>query len=179
MRGEEREALAALGDVSEGVRLQAMAVAGDQTVPVELKAIDRGYPLYGSLTLKDGRSVGEPPSGQAWLSQDAADRLALKTGMPFTIGTRTLKVGGIIQTEPDRLGEGFQLGPTVIVDAALPEQAGLLAPGSMFQSKTRVAFDTPRDPQDVRDALEDRFPEAGFDFRTADRASPGADRFAT
>ena len=174
---EERAALEELGDVSAGTRLQAMARNGDQAAPIELKAIDASYPLYGELTLEDGRSVGAPAADTAWLSQGAADRLGVNPGDAIQIGTETLDVGGIIAVEPDRLGEGFQLGPTVIVAEDLPMRAGLIAPGSMYQSKTRVRFDQERDLEAVEEQLEDRFPEAGFDIDTADRAAPGTDRF--
>ena len=174
---EERAALEELGDVSAGTRLQAMARRGDQAAPIELKAIDASYPLYGELTLEDGRSVGAPAPDAAWLSQGAADRLGVNPGDAIQIGTETLDVGGIIAVEPDRLGEGFQLGPTVIVAEDLPMRAGLIAPGSMYQSKTRVRFDQERDLEAVEEQLEDRFPEAGFDIDTADRAAPGTDRF--
>ena len=174
---EERAALEELGDVSAGTRLQAMARRGDQAAPIELKAIDASYPLYGELTLEDGRSVGAPAPDTAWLSRGAADRLGVTPGDAIQIGTETLDVGGIIAVEPDRLGEGFQLGPTVIVAEDLPMRAGLIAPGSMYQSKTRVRFDQERDLEAVEEQLEDRFPEAGFDIDTADRAAPGTDRF--
>ena len=173
----ERAELSRLGQVSEGVRLQAMAVAGQQAVPIELKAIDNAYPMYGDLTLKDGRDVGAPPKGQAWLSQDAADRLALSPGDRFSVGGQDIAVGGIIESEPDRLGEGFQFGPTVIVGQALPSEAGLLAPGSMYRSKIRIRLPDGMAAQDAGEAFLDQFPEAGFELRTRDEASPGADRF--
>ncbi len=174
---EEGAALEQLGEVSAGTRMQAMARFGEQAAPIELKAVDAAYPLYGALTLKDGRSVGAPPEGVAWLSQGAADRLGVAPGAAIAIGTESLTVGGIVDEEPDRLGEGFQLGPTVIVSETLPAQAGLIAPGSMYQSKTRVRFTDSRDPGDAAEALEKRFPEAGFDIDTAERAAPGTDRF--
>lgn len=173
----ERRSLASNGVLSEGTRLQAMARRGDAAVPVELKAVDAAYPLYGALTLKDGRSVGSPAPGEAWLSQDAADRLGAAKGSVVAIGTRSLTVGGIIANEPDRLGEGFQLGPSVIVDARLPAGAGLLAPGSMYRSKVRVKLATAQAPQAVGEAFLARFPTADFEVRTRDEASPGADRF--
>ena len=174
---EERAALNELGDVSAGTRLQAMARYDDQAAPIELKAVDQAYPLYGELTLEDGRSVNAPSADEAWLSQGAADRLGVAPGDTFAIGTATLRAGGIIENEPDRLGEGFQLGPTIIVAEDLPVRAGLTAPGSMYQSKTRVRFTQERDLEAVEEALEDQFPEAGFDIDTADRAAPGTDRF--
>ena len=174
---EERRALAANGLLSEGVRLQAMARSGDVAVPVELKGVDAVYPLYGLLTLEDGRSVGVPSSGEAWLSRDAADRLGVVRGARIAIGTASVTVGGIIASEPDRLGEGFQFGPTVIVDTRLPAEAGLLAPGAMYRSKVRVKLSPGLTPQGAADAFRDRFPTAGFELRTRDEASPGADRF--
>jgi len=113
----------------------------------------------------------------AWLSQGAADRLGVAPGDRIIIGTETLSVGGIVANEPDRLSEGFQLGPTVIVAEDLPVRAGLIAPGSMYQSKTRVRFSGNRDIRETRNALEDQFPAQGFDIDTAERAAPGTDRF--
>jgi putative ABC transport system permease protein len=60
----ERAALTALGRVSVGTRLQALAIAGDATVPVQLKAVDASWPLVGRLTLQDGRKVGAPAEGR-------------------------------------------------------------------------------------------------------------------
>ncbi|QIG54978.1 FtsX-like permease family protein [Altererythrobacter sp. BO-6] len=174
---QEKDALSAYGAISGGTRMQAMASTPDSAAPVELKAVDAKWPLYGTLTLKDGRSVGAPVAGEAWLGQGALDRLGIGVGDTFRVGTVDLKAAGVIANEPDRLSEGFQLGPTVIVAQELPFEAGLIAPGTLYESKYRVAFDGGQDPEDVQAALEQRFPNAGFDFRTRDRASPGADRF--
>ncbi|QZD86329.1 ABC transporter permease [Qipengyuania psychrotolerans] len=177
LNDDERAALEELGTVSSGTRLQAMARKDDIAAPVELKAVDQRYPLYGALVLAGGREAGAPSGNEAYIAPGAADRLGVKAGDSFLIGTETLQVAGVIEDEPDRLGEGFQLGPTIIVSEDLPARAGLLAPGSMYQSKTRVAFDTPRDLEDTAESLKSRFPESGFDIDTADRAAPGTDRF--
>lgn len=174
---QERRALANNGLLSEGTRLQAMARRGDMAVPIEVKAVDVAYPLYGALKLEDGRSVGKPALEEAWLSRDAAERLGAKSGDQIAIGTQRVTVGGIIAFEPDRLGEGFQLGPTVIVDARLPSSAGLLAPGSMYRTKVRLKLPAGQSPQIVGEAFTDRFSANGFELRTRDQASPGADRF--
>lgn len=175
----ERAALSEYGEISGGTRLQAMASAGEATAPVELKAVDGNYPLYGELTLADGSAVEAPTGNRAWLAQGAIDRLGIEVGDDFQVGTVTLTAAGVISNEPDRLSEGFQLGPTVIVAQDVPVRAGLLAPGSMYQSKYRVAFSQFRDPEGVQGQLTERFPDAGFDYRTRDRASPGADRFVS
>lgn len=175
----EQKAFGTLGKVSSGLRLQAMARAGDLAAPVELKAIDGNWPLVGNLTLRDGRTVGAPAAGTAWLAEGAAERLDLKPGDRFQIGTGQLTVGGLIAEEPDRLGEGFALGPTVLVAADFPPSAGLTAPGAMFRTKTRIALARPGDPAELGNALKRQFPSAGFEIRTRDRAAPGAERFVS
>ncbi|MGX7951670.1 ABC transporter permease [Tsuneonella sp. HG249] len=174
---DELKALAELGTVSQGLRMQAMATTEVAAAPVELKAVDDKWPLYGRATLVGGKTVGAPPAGQAWLAQGAADRLGVRPGDRFSVGTEELRVGGILDQEPDRLGEGFQLGPTVLVRADVPAAAGLAAPGAMYRSKTNVAFTSERDAEAAEDTLKVRFPNAGFEIRTRDRGAPGADRF--
>ena len=175
---EEREALAAYGEVSSGYRMQAMASTPDAAAPIELKAVDAKWPMFGRLTLADGRVVGAPSGTDAYIAATALERLGIALGDSFNVGTVTLRAAGVIADEPDRLSEGFQLGPTVIVAQGVPAAAGLLAPGALYQSKHRIAFANPsRDPLEVEEALTKQFPTAGFDIRTRDRASPGADRF--
>ncbi len=181
LSADERAALAALGRISTGTRLQAMATAGqgaaELTAPVQLKAVDDAWPLVGRLTLQDGRETGAPPPGEAWLAEGAAARLNLKVGDGFAIAGKPLKVGGIIADEPDRLGEGFAFGPPVIVRADFPGSAGLTAPGSQFRTRARVAFNAPYNADEAVENLKQRFPTSGFNYRTRDRASPGTERF--
>src|SRR5207253_10775666 len=58
--------LARYGTLSRGLRMQAMASAGNAVAPVGLKAVAPNWPLYGALTLEGGTRVGAPPAGQAW-----------------------------------------------------------------------------------------------------------------
>ncbi|HET9629428.1 MAG TPA: FtsX-like permease family protein [Novosphingobium sp.] len=177
LTGPELRALAALGKVSIGTRMQAMATAGEATVPVQLKAVDGNWPLVGRLRLADGRTVGAPPPGEAWLAEGAAERLGVAPGQRFAIAGRLLTVGGIIADEPDRLGEGFGWGVPVIVDAEFPGNAGLTQTGSQFRTRARIAFATEQDPAAAADRLKHRFPASGFALRTRDKAAPGAENF--
>ncbi len=178
LRPDEVKALSAYGTISSGYRMQAMANTPEAAAPIELKAVDAKWPMFGKLTLTDGRSVGAPSGKDAWVAATALERLGIKVGERFKVGTVTLRAAGVIKDEPDRLSEGFQLGPTIIVAEGIPAEAGLIAPGALYQSKHRIAFSNPsRDPEAVQEALTKRFPNAGFDIRTRDRASPGAERF--
>lgn len=173
----ELKAFAAMGQVSGGIRLQAMATRGTLASPVELKAVDTAWPLVGRLELDDGRTVGAPQAGEAWLSGDAAARLGVKRGDSFAIGGQALKVGGIIKTEPDRLSEGFALGPPVIVADSFPASAGLTQPGAMYRARYRVLLPQGGEPVAAIDSLKAKFPAAGFTYRQRDKAAPGAEQF--
>ena len=180
LSGEENAFLTRYGTLSQGLRMQAMASTAETTAPVELKAVDGNWPLYGQLLLDGGSTwTGAPPPGQAFIAQGVADRLGIGPGGSFTLGTTSVTVAGIIAEEPDRLSEGFSLGQTVIVPYDVPAQAGLTAPGAMYETKTRLRFDGNYDPEAVDEALADAFPQAGLDTRTRDNASPGAERFVS
>ena len=174
---QEAKAIAALGRVTAGTRMQAMASAGDSTAPVALKAVDANYPLVGKLRLKDGRTVGAPPPGAVWLAEGAAERLGVAGGDTVEIGGVSLKVGGIVAEEPDSLSEGFTMGAVAIVRDDLPQRAGLTAPGAMYRTKLRVALRQGLAPDAAVAQLKQQFPDAGFRFRSRDKAAPGAERF--
>ncbi|MES2753186.1 MAG: FtsX-like permease family protein [Pseudomonadota bacterium] len=173
----ERAAMRALGTVSETLRMQSMAVTrANTTAPVQLKAVDMGYPLYGALTLADGRRVAAPGADTVWIGQALADRLRVAPGAALRFGTAWFRVGGIIGDEPDRLSEGFTLGPVAIVSLAGLQRTGLIQPGSLYATKYRVAAPG-ADAAAAIARFERTFPAAGWETRTRDRASPGASRF--
>ncbi len=173
---DEWQAIAAAGRVSETMRMQSMAIRGTQSAPIELKAVDAAYPLYGKLRLVDGRIVSAPPADTAWVGASLAERLGITTGDTLRLGSAAFRVGGVIADEPDRLGEGFTLGPVVIVSSAGLTRTGLIQPGSLYGTKYRVRMGG-GDPKAVIEAFKKRFPEAGWETRTRDKASPGASRF--
>lgn len=177
---EQVQALAAYGRVSQGYRMQAIASKGDLTAPIALKAVDRNWPLYGRLSLMDGRKVGAPPEGTVWLARGTAARLGANAGDTVRIGGQPVTVGGIIDADPEQMSEGFALGDTAICGIGLPAAAGLTAPGAMYRSAVRVRFADPqRDPDRVVDALKRRFGDDAFDTRTRKAASPSTERFVS
>lgn len=174
------EALATYGKVSQGFRMQAIASKGDLTAPVALKAVDGRWPLYGRLSLTDGRKVGAPPSGTVWIAKGTAARLGLDVGDRFVLGGEPVIAGGIIAADPEQMSEGFALGDLAISSLDLPRRAGLIVPGAMYRSAVRVRFDDPaRDPDPVVDALKTRFGTDAFDTRTRKAASPSTERFVS
>ena len=170
---EEQLLFDAAGRVAQSIRMTSTAVTGNRSIPVQLKAVDGAYPLYGTLRLTDGLTIGAPPEGEAWIDEALAARVPL--GSTFRLGTSTLRVGGIIAEEPDRLGEGFSLGPVVMVAMRDLPATGLMQPGSLFEVRYRIA--TATDPQSMIKRINDAFPAGGWEAKTRDKAAPGAGRF--
>src|SRR6478735_98656 len=93
------------GLVSETAILRTMARSkdGSEQVLVELKAVDRSYPLAGELRLADGAplfdAIGTP--GTAAVDPILLERLGIKIGDSITGGRRELTVRGAIQDETE------------------------------------------------------------------------------
>ncbi|ABD25595.1 protein of unknown function DUF214 [Novosphingobium aromaticivorans DSM 12444] len=181
---DELAAIGMLGELSQGARLQAMAVkvapsTSQTATPVELKAVDDRWPLYGQFELEGGRTAGAPQGMAAWIAPGVADRLDVKVGDRLRVGEAVLSVAGIIGKEPDRLAEGFSLGPTVIVSKAALDASRLVQPGSMVRTKLRLKLPAGADAVALGESIKARFPLAGYEVRTREKASPGLDRFVS
>jgi len=166
------------GATSATVRMRAMAtVPGGDALLAELKAVDAAYPLYGTMRLEGGARRGPPPPGRVWIGADLASRLALKAGSRVKFGEKAFVVGGIIADEPDRLGEGFTLGPVAIIGIDDLPATQLIQPGSLYESKYRVRLSGGADPAAVGKRLSAEFPDAGWDVNDRSNGAPGTRRF--
>jgi putative ABC transport system permease protein len=176
----EMAAMRKAGAVSETIRLRAMAIGtqtGSDSVLAELKAVDRVYPHYGALILRDGGMAKAPAKDEIYIGPTLAERLDIETGGTIRFGDATFKVAGIIGEEPDRLGEGFTLGPVAIINmTSLPDTA-LIQPGSMYEAKYRIKLAADEDAAAVAKALEAQFPSAGWDITDRSNGAPGTRRF--
>lgn len=178
----EHAALARLGTVSDTIRTRAMA---RRTVPragtpdavlTELKGVDTRYPLYGTLTLATGRYRPLAPDAVV-IGRPLAERLLLRVGDRLRYGEADFRVAGVIADEPDRVGEGFTLGPVAIVSLDGMARTGLLQPGALFETKYRIRLAPDVAPKAAIDRLKAQFPAAGWEYKDRDRAAPGAVRF--
>jgi putative ABC transport system permease protein len=179
---EERAAFDELGRVSETVRLRAMAhpldgAGGPSALLSELKGVDRAYPLYGELDLAGGTRFGALGPEDILIDRALAGRLGIGAGAGLRYGEAKFTVQAVISREPDRVGEGFTLGPVAIVSLQGIERTRLIQPGSLFESKYRIRLPAGADPDGAIERLEDRFPSAGFELKDRDGAAPGANRF--
>ncbi|WP_118857382.1 ABC transporter permease [Sphingomonas mesophila] len=166
-----------LGTLSETIRTRAMAqAAGATPVLTELKGVDARYPLYGALTLVAGRYRQLAPT-EVLVDKALAERLSLRPGSTLRYNRTDFTVAGIIADEPDRVGEGFTLGPVAVVSLGGLARTGLIQPGSLYESKYRLRLPPGSDAKAVREQLEQRFAAETWEYKDHERAAPGAGRF--
>ncbi|HEX8258644.1 MAG TPA: ABC transporter permease, partial [Allosphingosinicella sp.] len=176
---EELQAFRLEGEVSHVSRMRAMAsrLDGAETVLVELKGVDQAWPLYGDFRLQPGALARRPAGRQVAVGPELAERLGLRVGDSLRIGAATLRIVGLIAEEPDRVGQGFALGSTALVDRAGLDATGLVQPGSLYSSAYRLKLPGGASPEAVTARLHDRFPDAGFDIDDRSNGAPGTRRF--
>jgi putative ABC transport system permease protein len=99
---------------------------------VELRAVQPGFPLYGTLELDSGR----PYSHQilehhgAIVRPELLTALDLRVGDDLIIGQASFTIRDTIKKEPGRSGAGFSLGPRVMIDYADVPSTGIVTFGS-------------------------------------------------
>lgn len=173
---EELAAFAREGQVSRIVRMRAMAsrLDGEESVLVELKGVDEAWPLFGTFAARPGL---RPRGAQAAVGPELAERLAVRVGERIRVGSAELEIRGLIAEEPDRVGQGFTLGSTILVDRSGLAATGLVQPGSLYTSAYRLKLAPGRDPKAVAERLKKRFGAAGFQVQDRTNGAPGTRRF--
>jgi putative ABC transport system permease protein len=97
----------------------------------ELRAVEDGFPLYGTLGLASGTySHALLEHHGALVRPELLTSLDMKVGDALVIGRAQFTIRGVITDEPGRSVGPFSLGPRVIIDYADLPSTGLLAFGS-------------------------------------------------
>ncbi len=190
---DERAFLDARGQVSAAAIMRAMArssahSAKDEFALVDLKAVDGNYPMLGAVTLTPAMPVHDLLAERDGAFGAGADavllaRLGLNPGDRITVGNATFEVRATVVSEPDKLAGGVGLGPRLLVSERALRATGLLQPGSLVRWIYRlrlpdaVAGDSAT--RDLVKAAEAALPQAGWDIRTRDNASPQLERSIT
>ena len=174
----ERAAFVKIGTVSESVRMRAMASRLDAgaSVLAELKGVDNRWPLYGVLKLAPGALANRPTGLDAAVAPALAERLSLRIGDSIRVGEARLRVMGLIADEPDRVGEGFTLGPTIIVSPQGLAATRLVQPGSLYTSRYRIRLAGHRDAHAIAERLDQRFHDANWEVSDRSNAARGLRR---
>jgi putative ABC transport system permease protein len=171
--------------VSEMIEFRSLAVAGEDRALTQVKAVDDLYPLLGAATLAP-RALAPGSLAEAFAARDGipgavmeqvlADRLGLKPGSLFRLGTQDFHLGAVLLREPDTATAGFALGPRTIVRTEDLANSGLLAQGTLFESHYRLL--TPgADLAALKEDAKTAFGGKGMSWTDSRNAAPGVARF--
>ncbi|MEJ2472116.1 MAG: ABC transporter permease [Desulfuromonadales bacterium] len=166
------------GSVSHIVTMRTMAgdTEGAQRTLVELKAVDDRYPLYGAIGIQPSQPLLQALSSSdrpgALVEGSLLDRLKLAVGDPIRIGDATFAIRGVITSEPDRRVRAFNLGPRVMISLDGLTATGLVQPGSLVYHAYRLRLPDRDSVDQLKNDLEERFPEAGWRLRSWREATP-------
>lgn len=171
--------MAARGTVSRVLELRTMLRTADGRAQlVELMSTDAAYPLYGAvelapaMPLTDALALRDGLHGVA-LDAALALRLGLQPGDRVAVGDADLRVGAVVQRQPDRsLRADWGAAPVLLSDAAL-QATGLVQPLSRVDHLHRVRMAPGSAPSAAawRDAFIAAHPGIDAEVRSFDERS--------
>lgn len=180
----ERGVFSRYGSVSETstMRTNARRLDGNDQALVELKSVDGNYPLVGRVGLDgDGDFKAALRDRGAVADGLLLDRLGLKVGDSFRIGSTDVVVRGILKSEPDGVEGRLTYGPRVFVSLDTLAATDLEQPGTLIRWRYAVKQPSGADMdagglKDLRAAIAKAMPEAGFSSRDRFDPSPQVTR---
>ncbi len=91
-------------------------MSGEGSLLAQLKVVQPGYPFYGQVRLKSGRSFADVlQTGRILVDPVLLDRLNLRRGDRLHVGDAVLTIADEILVEPDRPVTFFAFGPRIFV----------------------------------------------------------------
>jgi putative ABC transport system permease protein len=170
---------------TDGIETATMARPADPSRAiarmVELRGVQREFPLYGDLTLEDGR----PYSFALLDGRGTLVRRELLTGLGLDVGDRIVlgkdefTIRGVIVNEPGSGFGAFSFGPRVLVSYDDLQRAGLLTFGSRARYEIMLRLPEPRVQPLVRDLradLRDQFVSVRSFHNTEDNIGEDLER---
>ncbi len=173
---ETKIQLAKYGNISEVATMRAMArkIDGSAQALVEIKAVDNAYPMFGELTLKDSKNFSFNQPLIAYADSILFERLGLKVGDLFRLGSKTFKLAGVIVHEPDRLSSRNAFGPRLLLSLNSLKASGLAQDGSLVRWRYRIKLNQRYDNLiDTNLLLKEKFSKKGFFIRDRRNPAPG------
>ena len=182
----ERRFLDEAGRVSVVATMRAMVRTDDgRSTLVEMKAVDTAYPLHGAVMLDPAGPLAGALAQRDGVYGAVAEtallaRLELKPGARISIGSVTFELRAALMVEPDKLASGIGFGPRLMIAGEALHATGLIQPGSLVRWHYRLRLPD-NDATDaavtrVTDAAAARLPDAGWEMRSRNNASPALER---
>lgn len=174
--------------LSETVDFRSMIVVGDGTganrALTQVKAVDGAYPLIGQVTLTPAMPLADAFKGKDGLpggvmEKILADRLGLKPGDTFKLGTQPFTLTAVLDAYPDNASAGFGLGPRSIVLTRDLANSGLLAEGTLFSTAYRLTVPPGTDLAALDREAAAKWRDSGMRWRDSRKGASGTEQFVS
>lgn len=153
------------------------------SILAEMKAVDSTYPLYGDLMLSSNSSIKTALAVQDGMpgtivASNFLDTLHLRLGDQVTLGGQAFIIRDVIKTEPERSFRLFSLGPRIIISSNAFQTTNLGTTQSQVYWYARLRLDPNKHAQSgqIIEAIETKFPDAGWRIVNAANGIPGIER---
>jgi putative ABC transport system permease protein len=135
---EQVEFFKIYGKISYVATLRSMLHFNDSNTLIEIKAVDRNYPLTGALLLDDAQNDNAFAGNGIAIDPILLSQLDMKIGDEVKIGNGTYVVNATIKSEPDRAMQIFTFGPRVMMSQTSLVKSGLVSTFSLVDHRYRV-----------------------------------------
>ena len=148
-------------DSIRSIELATMTRAADRANGrarmVELRAVEDGFPYYGTMRLADGLRYdhGLLRGFGVIVRPELLAQLGVKVGDRLTIGSQRYTIRAVVESEPGRRLGAFSMGPRVFVDLADLEKSGLMGFGSRATTQRLVRVSDAKLDALIRDLRAD------------------------
>ena len=162
---------------SHTVTLRSLLAApsGDRLL-VDLKAVDKAYPLVGAASLTPAMPLQSALQTGLAVDPLILDRLRLHVGDKVRLGQASFTLAAALDSEPDQAAGLGILGPRAMIASAGLPATGLIQPGSLATYEWRILLPPGQDIAGFTAALKARFPDTGWRIRDSQHAEAGLSR---
>ncbi|MDJ0805459.1 MAG: ABC transporter permease [Gammaproteobacteria bacterium] len=151
-------------EMAQTLSFPSVVMVRDEPQLVQVKAVSAGYPLRGELLIRElpespiVAAERIPQPGRVWVEPRLLLLLDLHPGDSLSLGERRFSIERLIELEPDRGGNLFQLAPRVMIDLQDIPSTGLVSAASRVKHRLLLAG-PPSSVARFRDWSEPRLPD--------------------
>jgi putative ABC transport system permease protein len=136
---------------------------------LQVRALDPGYPYYGSVTTKPaGRWGAHLETGRVLVDPAVLTQLGVAVGDTLVLGRERLEIAGTVADLPTDVAYQTAIGPRVHVSQETVQRAGLIGFGSLAEYEVYLELPAATDRQAIRERYDSVFRDTGARYRLAE-----------
>lgn len=144
---------------------------------VQVRALEGGFPYYGSLETTPVQAGKDFRDGKkALVDQTLMLQFNAKVNDSIKVGKVTFLIAGILNKAPGQTGISAGIAPIVYIPMQYLEQTGLLQKGSRINYIYYYKYDHPVDMDELTKSFDQRLDKAGMNYDTIDRRKENTSR---